>query len=191
MPWKHWTLHIINRICIGQTLFSLHHPNTVYTICMPVYTLVHSLCLCFCSFSLEYPVQSLHRRGNHPHFPLPPGLSTENNHTRIQKVWLDKNKWNICEERMVDNFTPLSCKLSFKFLLFYLFVRFFLHLPKQNIHALIMHDSRIIKYLYFQQRLLFFTDTVFFLRQAVPPQEGLQGCGLPWGNLTFRSQLGF
>lgn len=52
-----------------------------------------------------------------------------------------------------------------------------------------MHDSRIIKYLYLQQCLLFFTASVFFLQQAVPPQEGLQGCGLPWGNLTLWSQL--
>lgn len=51
--------------------------------------------------------------------------------------------------------------------------------------------NRNMNYLYFQQCLLIFCDAVFFLQQTVPPQEGLQGCGLPWGHLAFGGELGF
>lgn len=136
----------------------------------------HSLCLCFCFFSSEYPFQSLHRHENHRHFPPPPGLSTEQKAERIQRVQVRKiSSMQVKGGETVGNIFIVS------------------YLARRNSQdKLYSHTIQyMIKYLYFQQRLLFLTEAVFFLQQALPPQEGLQGCGLPRGNLTFWSQLSF
>lgn len=60
-----------------------------------------------------------------------------------------------------------------------------------NIYINNVHTAHVIKYLYFQQRFFLLADVGFFLQQAVPPQQGLQGCGLPRGHLALGGQLGF